>query len=195
VGPAVLIAVALFHIYLVFTERLSPWKGGGFGMFSTIESPASRVLRIYLITGNERIPILLPTEFRDLEREIRTMPAGARLRQLAGELSQQAWAPYRLVSAEDHYETLKRRYFATLGNSGRIAGTERDVNQYSLENRAYLGMLFERMRFLRMLSKNERGQRSIPFERVEVEVWQMQFDQRTPQLRVEPIARESSKRP
>jgi hypothetical protein len=42
-----LIAVAISQIVLATTADLSPWKGGGFGMFSTIDGTASRDLRIF----------------------------------------------------------------------------------------------------------------------------------------------------
>jgi len=45
--PAIiLLIVASYQIYLVKTSRLSPWKGGGFGMFSTINSPGMRSVSV-----------------------------------------------------------------------------------------------------------------------------------------------------
>jgi hypothetical protein len=163
-------------------------------MFSTIESPGSRLLKIYLATKDGRISVLLPNEFRRLERPIRTMPTSESLQQLAYELSKGTWVPYRLVPAEEHYQGLKREHYSALPEPGRLDDSDWKANRYSLENRAYLDMLFERMRLLRMLRKSERGQPSVPFERVDVEVWQMRFDHRKAQLSVDLILKNSAKR-
>ena len=37
-APAVLVVVALTQRYLMHHQRLDPWKGGGFGMFSGIST-------------------------------------------------------------------------------------------------------------------------------------------------------------
>ena len=42
----ILIIVATIQITLSFSKNLSPWKGGGFGMFSTIDSPSMRVVSV-----------------------------------------------------------------------------------------------------------------------------------------------------
>lgn len=51
--PAILAAVAAMQIFLVNTTGLSPWKGGGFGMFSTIDSVTERrvVAHVRLAAG------------------------------------------------------------------------------------------------------------------------------------------------
>jgi hypothetical protein len=42
-----LLCVALHQLRLVYTTDLSPWSGGGFGMFSTTDAPSDRHLYIY----------------------------------------------------------------------------------------------------------------------------------------------------
>ncbi len=47
--PAViLITIGLIQIVLTRTADLSPWKGGGFGMFATIDGTASRDIRVFM---------------------------------------------------------------------------------------------------------------------------------------------------
>lgn len=48
--PLLLVAVALVQLGLAHTTSLSPWKMGGFGMFSTSDSPGFRVHRVKLET-------------------------------------------------------------------------------------------------------------------------------------------------
>jgi hypothetical protein len=45
-APAILVFVALNQIALAHFTMLTPWKGGGFGMFSTV---AHRELRVYIV--------------------------------------------------------------------------------------------------------------------------------------------------
>ncbi|ODA29169.1 hypothetical protein [Planctopirus hydrillae] len=46
--PGLLLLVAFTQLALVKQTRLSPWKGGGFGMFSTLDAPDARVIRLAL---------------------------------------------------------------------------------------------------------------------------------------------------
>lgn len=45
VAPSLLVVVALLQIYLAHARALSPWRGGGFGMFASTDSPGNRFLR------------------------------------------------------------------------------------------------------------------------------------------------------
>ncbi len=60
--PSVLLClVALHHAYRVSREGLTPWKGGGFGMFSTIDSQAQRFVRLSVTTeGGETLAVQDP---------------------------------------------------------------------------------------------------------------------------------------
>ncbi len=49
VAPVIaLIVFALLQITLSFTRDLTPWKGGGFGMFSTVDQPRIRFVRVWI---------------------------------------------------------------------------------------------------------------------------------------------------
>jgi hypothetical protein len=51
VPAALMLAVAAAQLTLVKTAELSPWKGGGFGMFATTDGGPNRHVRIYLEAG------------------------------------------------------------------------------------------------------------------------------------------------
>jgi hypothetical protein len=57
VAPLVLIGIACLQLYLAHSHHLTPWKGGGFGMFSTVDSQGARFLRIYLLTAEGEVPM------------------------------------------------------------------------------------------------------------------------------------------
>ena len=78
--PALLLAgVALGQIHLVRAEQLSPWQGGGFGMFSTTDTLATRDLRVYVRRGARAQELALPAELVDEAERARTLPTERRL--------------------------------------------------------------------------------------------------------------------
>lgn len=49
-APGILVAVALVQLLLAHTVGLSSWKGGGFGMFATVDSPGARIVGCEAVT-------------------------------------------------------------------------------------------------------------------------------------------------
>jgi hypothetical protein len=91
-APALLAAVALFQGYQTERHDLTPWRGGGFGMFSTVDVPTARFFRLYLATDEGEIPAPLPATLAISFREVQTLPTEAGLRRLAGQLAAATWA-------------------------------------------------------------------------------------------------------
>jgi hypothetical protein len=48
IPTALLVVVAITQVMLARTADLSPWKGGGFGMFSTTDGTAARYVRLFV---------------------------------------------------------------------------------------------------------------------------------------------------
>ncbi len=57
VVPTILVTVFCIQYILVQHYNLSQWKGGGFGMFSTIDSPNERSLKIILNTDDGQVSV------------------------------------------------------------------------------------------------------------------------------------------
>lgn len=91
-APLVLLVVLAVHVSMRSSADLTPWKGGGFGMFSTIDSPGTRVLRVELETDVGTVPVAVPSGLRDLAGAAKTAPSAERLLRLADELASQWWA-------------------------------------------------------------------------------------------------------
>ena len=49
-----LVLVACIQVFLVYSYNLSPWSGGGFGMFSTTDAGGNRHLHLYSVTSGIR---------------------------------------------------------------------------------------------------------------------------------------------
>jgi hypothetical protein len=83
-APAVLLTVvAVCQIVLATTADLTPWKGGGFGMFATLDHNAYRRLDV-VIEGPERSEALeIPPSLEVAAARAAAFPAELMLRSLA----------------------------------------------------------------------------------------------------------------
>ncbi len=87
--PALLLVVVATHqLYLSANVGLSPWSGGGFGMFSTTDAGATRHLHAFVIRPGIEREIRVPEALRDRERRALTLPSDANLRALASALAE-----------------------------------------------------------------------------------------------------------
>jgi hypothetical protein len=96
--PAVLVAVALLQMVRVAVNDMTPWKGGGFGMFSTVDSLTNRVVRIDAEVGDVWIAFDRPAYDAvntygptDIVRRAAAMPDDGALRRLADAVFSIRW--------------------------------------------------------------------------------------------------------
>jgi hypothetical protein len=173
-APALLVAVAASQFWLAHARNLSAWKGGGFGMFSTVDSPGGRFLRIYLVTPRGEMPVALPPALAPLALECRTLPSAGRLGRLAGALAAGRWVPYELASAVAHYQALG-------GAEGARAGGDLAAPAAGAGARPATGDLpgergLVRLGILRMQGQEEPpGASAVAFSAVRVELWRQAF--------------------
>lgn len=90
-APGALLALALLQLFLGRFHDLTPWKGGGFGMFSTVDGPSSRSIRVYLETPDGEIATRLPDWIRNREKYAVSFPARFRLQSIADEVARSHW--------------------------------------------------------------------------------------------------------
>lgn len=87
---ALLIVVAAHQLHLAATEPLTPWKGGGFGMFSSTDRGHNRRLRVW-VKGPERSEeMAIPRDLTDLAMDALVFPSQGRLERLALEIERAA---------------------------------------------------------------------------------------------------------
>lgn len=90
-APALLVGVAGVHTYLVAAKNQTPWEGGGFGMFSTVDKRQARFVRCTLITSEEEARVRLPNHLHTYVERLRARPTPARVRSLAQYLADATW--------------------------------------------------------------------------------------------------------
>jgi hypothetical protein len=86
--PALLmVAVAAFQIVLALTSDLTPWKGGGFGMFSTLDHGAFRGVDIVIEAPERSEALDVPPSLEELAARAASYPSDRALRRLAREVA------------------------------------------------------------------------------------------------------------
>jgi len=87
--PALLlVVVALHQIHLVERRGLSPWSGGGFGMFSTPDAAATRHLHVFVLRPGLEREVAVPDALEDALRRALALPTDDRLRALGRALAE-----------------------------------------------------------------------------------------------------------
>lgn len=85
----VLCVVAAVQVVRVQWFDQSPWKGGGFGMFASMDAPDARFAQAYLLTADGEVPAVLPR--LDETFAARTAPTADNLDELAAHLATCTW--------------------------------------------------------------------------------------------------------
>ena len=80
---ALLLAIACGQVMLARTGDLSPWKGGGFGMFSTTDDGGRRQVRVFVSAAERSEEIAIAPSLEDAARRAAVLPRDAQLTQLA----------------------------------------------------------------------------------------------------------------
>lgn len=82
-----LLIVATNQLRLVSTAALSPWWGGGFGMFATTDAWATRRLHVFAIRPGVRRELAIPRSLRPKVERVLTLPSVAQLQAFAYEFA------------------------------------------------------------------------------------------------------------
>jgi len=91
--PALMVMVCFNQLYLAFTKDLTPWKGGGFGMFATTDRMERRPVHITLNSDLGKC-IADPRDVIENQLElsgIQALPTAPRLERIAILTSGMGW--------------------------------------------------------------------------------------------------------
>ena len=78
-----LVVVAGTQVTLARHASLTPWKGGGFGMFSTTDDAARRQVRVFVSAPERSEEIAIAPSLEDAARRAAALPADRELKRLA----------------------------------------------------------------------------------------------------------------
>src|SRR5262245_15926929 len=176
-APLCLCLVAGLHAARVWTARQTPWKGGGFGMFSTIDSESNRFLRAYLLTDAGELPLEVPAAIDKTAAELRAAPTEAGLAALAQRLAGQQWR---------WADSRQQRQAATIGERQGAAITAAELRSSPAE--APLSPpAGGQPHVLEPIPKGQAAAGAVAFRGVRVECWRLRFASATLELRGEQL--------
>jgi hypothetical protein len=82
--PALLLTiVATVQIVLTHVTMLSPWKGGGFGMFATLDGRPFRYARMFVSAPQRSEELAVPPSLEELVAQTEMLPGDAQLERLS----------------------------------------------------------------------------------------------------------------
>jgi hypothetical protein len=103
VPVVLLVVVAAIQISLTRAAALTPWKGGGFGMFSTNDHAGQRTLRITVTARERSEEIAISPSLQDAANRAAMLPGDrelTRLARLVAEREQRHGRPVEAVRIE-----------------------------------------------------------------------------------------------
>jgi hypothetical protein len=96
---ALLVLIAIGQMALTGVASLTPWKGGGFGMFSTNDHAAHRTIRITVTARDRSEEIAISPSLRDAADRAAMLPGHRELARLARLVVEREWRHGRPADA------------------------------------------------------------------------------------------------
>ncbi|MDH5480413.1 MAG: hypothetical protein OEX11_06615 [Nitrosomonas sp.] len=127
VTPLIAILVVINQFYRVQTFDLSTWQGGGFGMFSSVDTIDSRFFKVYLHVDDEIIPIQLKDAFNIPSTIARAEPTEENLENLARQIYQANWVHSGTFTSNAYKQEHYRPVLVFIHNA-HIGDAEHPVN-------------------------------------------------------------------
>ncbi|QDU69784.1 hypothetical protein [Engelhardtia mirabilis] len=92
---SLLVGVALLHHWLVIKDGLTQWKGGGFGMFSTVDSGGTRAISVFAKCGEWNFRVSIPADLRGRRSLAKRLPSEEIVQLMLKDLSRRVWVVER----------------------------------------------------------------------------------------------------
>lgn len=166
-APALLLCIASIQFFYCVRYDMSPWKGGGFGMFSTIDSPGSRIIRVYANVNNQYVPISEPSRYKSILQRVKTLPTSSNISILLDSLKNNQWTYYQLSPPGLNEIT-----------------TDVDSTDYSVMD---INKWFVQKKWFREVKKDEKNVETIPIDHYKIEVWKLRYSSKENKIHLEPL--------
>jgi hypothetical protein len=178
-APLCLLLVAGFQVGRVWLARQTPWKGGGFGMFSTVDAESARFLRCYLVTADGRLPLALPSTLDKSVAELKAAPSPGGLKLLAERIARQEWR-WR--------DERQREEVTAIALAEGVAVTAASLKSSAAPALTAHNLLPGGHHVLEPIALNQRDSAGVRYAAVHVECWRYRYDNTTGVLRAEIMA-------
>src|SRR5262245_51590203 len=184
-APLCLVLVAGLHLVRVWTANQTPWKGGGFGMFSTVDAESARFLRCYLVTENGRLPLPVPQPLEKTIAELSAAPTAEGLKRLAQRLARHEWRWKDERQQRDATAVARVEGVAVTAVSLKGSGEATSCRPNRLPGAIHA---------LEPVALSETDDAAIAYSAVQVECFRYRYDGQTGVLRSEIIASATANR-
>jgi hypothetical protein len=121
---ALLVAVASVQVALTRTGDLSPWKGGGFGMFSTTGDSGRRHVRVFVTAADRSEEIAIAPSLEDAATRAAVLPNEHLLTSLARQVIERERRHGRPV------ETVRIESWRIAYAPGTLSATARRAHEF-----------------------------------------------------------------
>lgn len=167
-APGVMLLVAATQFTLVRTHGLTPWKGGGFGMFSTSDGTAARTLRVVLETPEGNAVVMEP-ELGVLRLRVLNFPTDGVLRDIAERAAAESWRVYgpaeiaamEYALPDEYHRQILRAEAAFRQREGSAAAAPPELGRLAIQEAR---------------SPADFPGRAVPVRAVRAEVWRLAYD-------------------
>ena len=122
---AMLVTVASVQVVLTRTAGLTPWKGGGFGMFSTTDDSGRRRVRVFVTAPDRSEEIAITPSLEDAAARAAVLPSERLLTQLARRVVERERRHARPV------DTVRIETWRVIYTPGTLAATTRLARDFS----------------------------------------------------------------
>jgi hypothetical protein len=129
VPAALMVVVGAVQISLALTSGLTPWKGGGFGMFSTLDHGAFRGVDIVIEAPGRSETLDVPASLEELAARTASFPSDWFLQRLAREVAARERRHQRPVT------TVKLTVWRTEFSPETLLATEHTLRNVSIDVR------------------------------------------------------------
>jgi hypothetical protein len=170
--PSLLVAVGLLQIYLARAAHLSPWKGGGFGMFATIDNPEMRVIAAEALSSDGqwlRLDLVSALD-ETTWRRMHSLPKRADLEHLAPQLLTKEVVPITIQQQAAYLKLQK----------------ENPAIELQVSQSLFLARPLYRLKLLRDPILPDSSTKTL--QAVRLQWWQLRFDASQNRLWAEPLS-------
>ena len=157
-SPFLLLTIASIQFFSAHAFELTPWKGGGFGMFSTVDALDTRFLKIFLITPSGALPADVPESLERDKTRIQSLPTPSRIEALAEAMARGVWIYRDVRRREILAEVTGDPPSDASSPAARLTGKPREVRQLEPDEVAHSSAEI------------------VEFSSLRVEFWRYRFD-------------------
>ena len=163
--PTLLIIIAILQLVLVKTSHLSPWKGGGFGMFASIDSPNMRTVNAYGFDYNgTKVKIdIWSSVTPHNKKKLQCIPSSKMLMMIGKELIESEFVPVN-VGLENAIKKIS------------------ETKLYNQDDNNFSNSFKENNVVYRKKKRNNSSLKAIHFKTIVIEIWQLHYDKSSSKL-------------